>query len=68
MGKSRNKIPPQSTMTLPRVEVPPLVRATPAEIVRRRALFEQTMELRDKIGPIDIPSDELIHQARAELV
>ncbi len=51
---------------LARIELPPLIPASPEEIERRRVLFERTIALRDKIGPIGIRTDELIHQVREE--
>lgn len=36
------------------------------EIARRRALFAKVMALRERIGPIGVRTDELVHMARAE--
>lgn len=54
------------TVTLPSLELPPAEPPAPEEIERRRALFARVMELREKIGPIGIPADDLIHEVRGE--
>lgn len=54
------------TPTLPRVEIPPVERATPQELERRRHIIEEIRRLRQEIGPIGIAADELIQQARLE--
>jgi hypothetical protein len=50
--------------TLPKITLPDLSPPTPEEIERRRALFERTIERRDKVGPIGIPTEDLIHELR----
>jgi hypothetical protein len=52
--------------SLPRTKLPDFPPVTPEEIERRRALVEEIRALREEIGPIGIPADELIHQVRAE--
>ncbi|MGH2533374.1 MAG: hypothetical protein ACRDJW_13835 [Thermomicrobiales bacterium] len=49
-----------------RINIPPPERATPEELARRRANHERVVALREKIGPIGISTDELIHEARCE--
>jgi hypothetical protein len=49
-----------------RLELPPPERPSEEELERRRVLFERTIALRDKIGPIGIRTDELIRQVREE--
>jgi hypothetical protein len=60
--QNRNRTRPESTATLPRIEIPP----SPEELERRRVLHERILKLRERIGPIGIRADELIHEARAE--
>ena len=50
--------------TLPRIKLPDFPPVTPAEIERRRALFKRTIEHREKIGPIGIAPEDLIHELR----
>lgn len=50
--------------TLPKITLPDLSPPTPEEIDRRRALFKRMIEHRDKIGPIGIPTQDLIHELR----
>jgi hypothetical protein len=52
--------------SLPRIKLPDFPPVTPEEIERRRALVARIRERRERIGPIGIPADELIHQVRAE--
>lgn len=66
MATNRTRDTLKGIATLPRVEVPPIRQATLKELARRRDLFEQTMELRDRIGPTGILADDLIHKVRAE--
>jgi hypothetical protein len=54
------------TLTLPRITIPPVERATPQELERRRRLYADTLALRAKIGPIDIAADDLVHLGRGE--
>ena len=51
----------------PKIDVPPSLPPTPEEIARRRAHFAKMMEHREAIGPIDIPTDELVRAARQDL-
>jgi hypothetical protein len=48
------------------ITIPPPEPITPEELARRRANYERVVALREKIGPIGITADELIHQARCE--
>ena len=50
--------------TLPRIKLPESPPVTREEIERRRALFARTMALREKIGPIGVPVEDLIHELR----
>ena len=52
--------------TLPEIQLQADEPVTPEEIARRRVLYERAMRLREKIGPIDIPTDELKHLGRQE--
>jgi hypothetical protein len=49
-----------------KVELPPAPPATDDEIQRRRELFKRAMKLRAEIGPIDIPTYELVREGRDE--
>lgn len=49
-----------------RLELPPPEHLSEEELERRRKLYDEVMRLREKIGPIGIRADELIHQAREE--
>lgn len=44
----------------PSITLPPLTPATPAEIARRRRLYEETTRLREEIGPVDMTLEELL--------
>lgn len=55
-----------TTMTLPRIPIPEYVPPTEEELRRRQELAVKITRLREKIGPIGIRADELLHQARAE--
>jgi hypothetical protein len=37
-----------------------------AELDRRQARFENVLRLRQRIGPVDIPADELLHLAEID--
>lgn len=43
-----------------RIQLPPRIPATPEELARRRALFDEIDRIRESIGPIDISVDDLI--------
>lgn len=47
-------------------EVPPSIRPTAAEIERRRIVVERLLARSDRVGPIGIRADDLLHEARAE--
>lgn len=49
-----------STTTLPRIVIPPVVPVTPEEIERRRVLIQEIDRIRESIGPIGIDAAELI--------
>lgn len=53
-----------SATTRPKIKLPDLSPPTPEEIERRRVLFKRMIEQRDKIGPIGIPTEDLIHELR----
>ena len=55
-----------SPATLSPIAIPPVVRATPEELRRRKRRFDETMKLRVLIGPIDISANELIRIGREE--
>jgi len=48
------------------LELPPPEYPSEEELARRRQLERDVMRLRQKIGPIGIRADELIHEARGE--
>lgn len=45
-----------------KIELPAGPPITDEEIERRRELFERAMQLRAEIGPIDIPTYELVRE------
>ena len=49
--------------TLPRIEID-LSPPSPEEIERRRELFERMRQRRDRIGPIGIKIEDIIHELR----
>lgn len=51
---------------LHKVKLPAVEEVTTEEVLRRRTLFSKVMRLREEIGPIGVPADELIHQVRDE--
>lgn len=55
-----------SILTIPRIPIPEYVPPTEEELKRRQELAAKIAQLREKIGPIGIRADELLHQARAE--
>ena len=52
--------------SFPKVRLPAVEAVTLEEVQRRRDLFVKVMKLREQIGPIGIPTDELIRQVRAQ--
>lgn len=54
----------ETATTLRKIKLPDFPPVTPEEIERRRALFKRTIEHREKIGPIGIPIEDLIHELR----
>lgn len=50
----------------PDLELPLFYPPTPEEIERRRKVIAETRALREKIGPIGIASDDLLHLSREE--
>ena len=52
--------------TLHRIELPRFTPITPEEIERRRRLFAKVMTLRDEIGVIGVPADELLRESRVD--
>jgi len=50
----------------PRIEVPLFQPATPEEIERRRIVVERILRRRDRVGPIGIRADDLLHMAESE--
>jgi hypothetical protein len=51
---------PDLSEQLARIELPPQEPITPEVLERRRAMFERSMRLREKMRPIDIPVEDLI--------
>jgi hypothetical protein len=49
-----------------RISLPHLPPATPEEIERRRALFNEAVAFRERIGPIGISAAELVREVREE--
>lgn len=47
---------------LPHLEIPPPKGAAPAEIERRRRLFEEVMRLRERMPPLGFDAADLIRQ------
>ncbi len=56
----------EKARTIERIPIPRIDRPTPEEIERRRALSAEVVALREKIGPIGIPADELLRHARED--
>ncbi len=50
--------------TLPRIKRPGFPPVTPKEIERRRVLFDRMIARRERIGPIGIRFEDLIHELR----
>lgn len=55
-----------SSSILAKVKLPSVERVTLEVIERRRIVFSRVIRLREEIGPIGIPTDELIRRVRAE--
>lgn len=53
-------------ITLDRVEIPPDEPPTPEEIARRTAVVKRMTAFRNRVGPIGIASDDLVHLARSD--
>lgn len=64
-NKTTRKIEDTST-AVPRIEIPPVEPVTSDEIERRQKLIARARKRRANIGPIDIPTDDLLHEARRE--
>jgi len=62
----RHDRPTSAEMTTPRIELPAFRPITPEEIRRRRVLFAKVMALREEIGLIGVPADELLREARVD--
>ena len=56
--------PASAEATLPKIKLPDFTPVTREEIERRRAVFAQVIALREKIGPIGVPVEDLIHELR----
>ena len=56
--------PASASPTLPKIKLPEFPPVTPEEIERRRALFDRMIARREKIGPIGVPVEDLIHELR----
>ena len=50
--------------TLPRIKLPEIKPPTPEEIERRRVLFDRMIARRERIGPLGIRIEDLIHELR----
>lgn len=66
MAKHKNVNHNGGTLELPRIETPPSVRPTAEEIERRRIIVERMIERSDRVGPIGIRVDDLLHLAESE--
>lgn len=49
-----------------RKNIPPIVKPTAEEIERRREVVQRMERLRERVGPIGIRADDLLHASRAE--
>lgn len=49
-----------------RNDIPPVVPPSASEIKRRRDVVERMTRLRERIGPVGIRADELLHESRVE--
>ncbi len=58
--------PEPTTSTIHRIPIPRIEPPTQEEIERRRELSAKVNALREKIGPIGIPADELLRHARED--
>lgn len=53
-------------MALLRRDIPPVVPATAKELERRREVIQRILRHRERVGPIGIRADDLLHEARTE--
>jgi hypothetical protein len=44
----------------------PVTPATPRELERRREIVQRILQRRERIGPIGIRADDLVHESRAD--
>lgn len=51
---------------LPRIKLAPSKPLTRKELDRRRHIVDSILKLRQEIGPIGIPAEELVRQVREE--
>jgi hypothetical protein len=56
----------RESIALLRQDIPPAVPATPAELARRREVIQRILRRRERVGPIGIRADDLLHESRAE--
>ena len=54
------------TFAIPPTKIPPVLRATPDELARRREVVQRMLERRERVGPIGIRADDLLHASRFE--
>ena len=57
---------PTEAMVLLRRDIPPVVPATDKELERRREVIQRMLRRRERVGPIGIRADDLLHEARTE--
>lgn len=55
-----------NVVTMARIKLPAFSPISPEELDQRRRLVADVRALRDEIGPIGLPVDDLVHEARGE--
>lgn len=53
-------------MILLRRDIPPVIPPTDKELERRRNVIQRILRRRERVGPIGIRADDLLHEARAD--
>ena len=53
-------------LAVPPLKIPAVLRATPRELTRRRKVVQRMLERRERVGPIGVRADDLLHAARTE--
>lgn len=54
------------SFVIPLTEIPPVLPATSSELARRRKVIQRMLERRERVGPIGIRADDLLHASRSE--